>query len=114
LYSSGREWKTLAGGDVFATETDWEIHTAADLERIHRRGYASEIDEHEEGTAAIAAPILDASGVALAAVSVGAPSFRFGPTERQRAVGPLLDAATAIAADLGVASPSQEAVVHER
>lgn len=107
LHATGREWVSLAGADIFGPELDgWQESIAAELTRITEQGFASEVDEYEEGTSAIAAPILDATGIAVGAVSVGGPSFRFGLAERQRATGPLLETAAAIGRNLGVGVPT--------
>ena len=47
-----------------------------ELGRIRRRGYAIAVEELELGLHAAAAPVLDASGRCVAAVSVSGPSYR--------------------------------------
>ena len=47
-----------------------------ELERIRDRGYAIDDEEIEEGIRCIAAPILNASDCAVAALSVSGPSSR--------------------------------------
>jgi DNA-binding IclR family transcriptional regulator len=58
-------------------------HTTTDpvaLERIlegcRRDGYVSEVEENEEGAACVAAPVFDATGTAVAAVSIAGPVSR--------------------------------------
>ena len=46
------------------------------LGRVRDRGYASTIDEHEMGLAAIAAPIRSIDGAVVAALTVSGPTFR--------------------------------------
>lgn len=60
-----------------------------ELEEIRRRGYAVAREELEEGLTAVAAPILDERGKAVAAMAVSGPSFRL-PEDR------LLDAAMCV------------------
>jgi IclR family acetate operon transcriptional repressor len=49
----------------------------AELEKVCEQGYATALEEHEEGTNAIAAPITTSDGTVIAAISVVGPSFRF-------------------------------------
>jgi DNA-binding IclR family transcriptional regulator len=46
---------------------------------IKERGYAAAMGEIEEGLNAIAAPIWDAAGIVIAALSVSGPSYRMTP-----------------------------------
>lgn len=48
----------------------------AELKLIKQSGYACEDEEHYAGICSIAAPILDRSGDAVAALSITAPTFR--------------------------------------
>jgi DNA-binding IclR family transcriptional regulator len=50
---------------------------AAELERIRTQGYALDRGEHFDGIHCIAAPLLDAHGHALAAITIAGPSARF-------------------------------------
>ncbi|MEI7760846.1 MAG: IclR family transcriptional regulator [Thermoleophilia bacterium] len=47
-----------------------------DLERTRVRGYATAVDELEPGLWAVAAPVRDAGGTAIAALSVSGPTVR--------------------------------------
>ncbi len=49
---------------------------ARELERVKAQGFALNRDEVDEGVSAVAAPILDARGMAHYAVSVAMPTFR--------------------------------------
>lgn len=51
----------------------------ADLQLLHERGYAQALGEIEEGLHAVAAPIRDASGQVVGAVSVSGPAYRVTP-----------------------------------
>jgi DNA-binding IclR family transcriptional regulator len=61
--------RTIVGGEELETE----------LERTRRRGWAQAVQELEAGLNSAAAPIFDASGVCVAAVSVAGPSYRLPP-----------------------------------
>src|SRR5579862_7103912 len=64
------------------------VETAgADL--IRSRGYATSIDELEVGLSALAAPVLDADGAAVAALSISGPTTRL-TAERIDELAPLL------------------------
>jgi len=52
---------------------------AVELEKARRDGFASAVDELELGLSAIAAPVLDDSGRAIAALSVSGPTLRLSP-----------------------------------
>ncbi len=52
--------------------------SATDLEAVRRRGWAHSIAQREPGVASISAPVHDAAGTVIAAVSVS------GPTDRLR------------------------------
>ncbi|MBX2886854.1 MAG: IclR family transcriptional regulator [Granulosicoccus sp.] len=51
----------------------------ANLKDIRQQGYAHEDEEHFAGIRAIAAPIVDRAGNAVAAISITAPTFRIEP-----------------------------------
>ncbi len=55
----------------------------AALAEVRAQGHAWVIEEFEDGLSAVAAPVRDASGAVMAAVSMFGPSFRF-PGARQR------------------------------
>jgi len=51
----------------------------AELAAVRRDGYATAVAELEEGLVAVAAPVLDATGACVAALSVSGPEFRLRP-----------------------------------
>jgi DNA-binding IclR family transcriptional regulator len=51
------------------------------LARVRERGYATAVDELEDGLTAVAAPVRDADGVVTASISASGPSFRI-PADR--------------------------------
>lgn len=74
---------------------------AAELDRTRRRGYAVAAEELELGLNSVGAPIFDASGSCVAAVSVAGPSYRVSP-RRLAALGrACADAADEISGSLG-------------
>ena len=51
------------------------------LTEVRRRGYATAVEELEEGLTAIAAPVRNAEGTVIASISASGPSFRM-PADR--------------------------------
>jgi DNA-binding IclR family transcriptional regulator len=51
----------------------------SELELVRRNGYATAVAELEEGLVAVAAPVFNASGSCVAAVSVSGPAYRMRP-----------------------------------
>ena len=47
--------------------------------RVRRNGYATAVAELEEGLVAVAAPVFDATGACVAALSISGPAFRMRP-----------------------------------
>lgn len=71
------------------------------LEEIRRRGYAQTLEELEEGLNAVAAPVFQADGAAIASLSVSGPAFRMRAVDLPRIARLTIDAATAISRRLG-------------
>jgi IclR family acetate operon transcriptional repressor len=65
-------YETTANGKVLKAFTS----PTAEGQAIRERGYASAVDELEEGLAAIAAPIFGPDGDAVAALSISGPTIR--------------------------------------
>lgn len=74
---------------------------AAHLAETRLRGYSIDLEERTEGLHCIAVPIRDHTRRTVAAISVSAPAFRFGPERKQQALAGLQDASRRISADLG-------------
>lgn len=51
----------------------------AHLQEVRTRGYATAVDELEEGLATVAAPVFGMSGEVVGAIAIGGPGFRFVP-----------------------------------
>lgn len=66
------------------------------LAEVRRRGWAQSTAEREAGVASVAAPIRDARGAVVAAISVSGPVDRIGRKPGTRWATDLISAATAI------------------
>ena len=66
------------------------------LLEVRRRGWAQSVAEREPGVASVSAPVRDASGVVVAAVSVSGPIDRMGRRPGARWAADLLAAAEAL------------------
>jgi DNA-binding IclR family transcriptional regulator len=70
--------------------------TAATLAQVRRRGWAATAAEREPGVASLSAPVRDAVGGVLGAVSISGPVERLGRRPAPEVVGAVLEAASAI------------------
>ena len=66
-----------------------------------RQGYATAVDELEHGLAALAAPVFGPDGVAIAALSISAPTFRLPPRRIAELAPELLRQASLLSERLG-------------
>lgn len=73
----------------------------ADLVKVRRRGWAEAVDEREVGLASVAAPVRDATGTVVAAISIGAPTVRLGWRQRRHLGGVVAEAGEAVSRRLG-------------
>ncbi len=71
------------------------------LGQVVARGYAQTLEELEEGLNAVAAPIRQADGKVIAALSVSGPAFRMPAIELPRIARVTVDAAVGISRRLG-------------
>ncbi len=108
------EYSTTAVGKVFAAfgaappDLDHAISDAL-LETVRARGYAIAVGELEPGLAAMAAPVRDAGGETVAALSISGPDHRL-TTARIAELAPVLDAgADGLSARLGYRTTTQGA-----
>ena len=95
-----RQRKDILGRTSFARRTPNTITARAALERelaaVSKRGYAIDAEEYFLGTCCIAAPVVDASGRAIAGISITAPTFRTSGEELESWSAPLVAAAAEV------------------
>jgi DNA-binding IclR family transcriptional regulator len=72
-----------------------------EAEEIRRRGYATAIDELEDGLSAVAAPVVGPDGNAVAALSISGPTMRLTRERIAELVPELLEQARLVSARLG-------------
>lgn len=72
-----------------------------ELDRIRVRGWSEAVEEREVGVASIAAPIRDAEGEVVAAISIGGPAARMGAQQRRRLAEVVVEAGEAASRRLG-------------
>ena len=71
-----------------------------EIRLIRGRGYAQSVGERPPGSASVAAPIFDRTGIPLAVISLCGPSERF-KSELTRCVPPLLESAARLSKRMG-------------
>jgi IclR family acetate operon transcriptional repressor len=85
----------LRGLPRYTTRTiTTRVALLTELEAVRKRGYATNVEERYDGVSGIAAPILDADGVAHAAIGVQGPSLRL-TAARLKELAPLIRRAAA-------------------
>jgi DNA-binding IclR family transcriptional regulator len=82
----------------------------AELHAVRRHGIAAGVGEITEGSATIAAPVRDATGQVIAALSISGPAFRFTEDRRLAAAPRLRVAAEELSRELGYAAQSHDHV----
>ena len=92
--------KTTAQSPSGQAVTDIET-LAAQVRKYRKRGYATELNEANLHAGCVAAPVVDASGRCVAAISVVAPEQRLGRTNRQRLIDEVRKAAARLSNRLG-------------
>jgi DNA-binding IclR family transcriptional regulator len=80
--------------------TDVEV-LQGELAKIRARGWSEAVEEREIGVASIAAPIRDAAGTVVAAISIGGPAARMGAQQRRRLAEVVVEAGEAGSRRLG-------------
>jgi DNA-binding IclR family transcriptional regulator len=75
------------------------------LRAVRSQGFALDLEECQEGLACAAAPVTDASGSVVGAISLSAPAFRASPEALlEKSVPQVVAAAAALSSQLGSAS----------
>lgn len=82
---------------------DAAVRLARSIATTARRGWADSIGEREAGVASVSAPIFDATGALVAAVSVSGPANRIGALRGRHDAPAVTDAARQVEEALGVA-----------
>jgi DNA-binding IclR family transcriptional regulator len=86
----------------FTPRTMTDVKTLrTELERVRAQGYASTVEELEEGLNAVAAPVFADNGQVIAAISVSGPSFRLTEDRLTQVAAAVRSAAAEISARLG-------------
>jgi IclR family transcriptional regulator, KDG regulon repressor len=103
----------LAGAELDAVLDGWVLeprtpYTITDhgalreaLAEVRRRGWGENTNEVEMGVASVGAPIRDASGAVVAALSVAGPVMRLDGGSLRRFAGVVVEAAEAVSRRLG-------------
>jgi len=91
-------FETTANGKVLRA---FAADRPRDGAAIRAQGYAVAVDELEQGLAAVAAPVLGPDGVAIAALSISAPTFRLPARRVAELVPELLRQAALLSERLG-------------
>ncbi|WP_347955907.1 IclR family transcriptional regulator [Gordonia aichiensis] len=108
--SAGSAAKVLAAWadpDTLRTILADAAYTDRSLAEIRRRGWAQSVAERAAGVASVSAPVRDATGAVVAAVSISGPVDRMGRRPGDRWAPDLVAAADDISARLGHAAPAQ-------
>jgi DNA-binding IclR family transcriptional regulator len=77
----------------------------AELALVYQRGYATDLEEFEDGLCCVAAPVRDMTGRVVAAVGVAAPCFRMTAGVLPGTVEAVIEAGEAISKQLGHVHP---------
>ncbi len=85
---------------------------ARELSLISKRGYAVDAEERFLGTCCIAAPVVDATGQAVASISITAPAFRTTAADLKLWQGSLVAAAAEVSRRLAPRTGPSVSIAH--
>jgi DNA-binding IclR family transcriptional regulator len=74
------------------------------VRRTRQQGYSTELGEANDHAGCVAAPVIDASGHCIAAISIAAPEQRLKQTNRARLIAAVRQAALQLSQRLGAPS----------
>ncbi|HXP86693.1 MAG TPA: IclR family transcriptional regulator [Bryobacteraceae bacterium] len=99
------EVEAFLRGRIFKARTrktiTGSLRLKQDLRAIRARGYSLDDEEFEEGLRCIGAPVRDASGLVVAAISIAGPTFRVTETRIPAIGAAVSEAAYSISSQLG-------------
>lgn len=72
-----------------------------ELAEVKQAGYATSFGERESQSSSACAPVFDGAGKLVAAIGIGAPLFRMGPSAMASAITPVIMAARELSRRLG-------------
>jgi DNA-binding IclR family transcriptional regulator len=72
------------------------VELRAKFHETREQGYALSLEDYVDGVAAVGAPVLGVDGVAVAALSVGGPTNRFGEGLRERTTALVVEVAATL------------------
>jgi IclR family KDG regulon transcriptional repressor len=84
-----------------ARSIDSRQRLLAELEEVRRRGWSEEFCESNDDAACVAAPVLDARGTCVAAMSITVPTIRWNEGTHDRHVELVMHGARILSRDLG-------------
>jgi IclR family transcriptional regulator, acetate operon repressor len=99
-------YETTANGKVLRA---FSADRPRDGAAIRAQGFAIAVDELEQGLAALAAPVFGPAGVAIAALSISAPTFRLPPKRIAELAPELVRQASLVSERLGFHDDSEGA-----
>ncbi|HEX2721027.1 MAG TPA: IclR family transcriptional regulator C-terminal domain-containing protein, partial [Candidatus Deferrimicrobium sp.] len=104
-YDSDDELRKLFSGDLprFTKATRNDVDDfIKEVALVRERGYATDLEEFEEGLRCIGAPVRDYTRKVVGAISVSGPAHRLSDERIASVVGPVLDrGGKALSARLG-------------
>jgi DNA-binding IclR family transcriptional regulator len=92
--------QTVRPSPTGRANTDVEL-LIGEIRRYRKQGYATEFNEANEHAGCVAAPVVDASGRCIAAVSIVAPEQRLAKGNREMLVAAVRDAAEKLSRRMG-------------